>query len=182
MRMTKRGGLTTSHRCEVELGHSYEKVARKLRGKGNEEMLLAERVVLCEGQDDVAVVAPFSPMWTWTFAASAWWIAAASARFPTTSSLVHALGIEYITVSDRDTSTGAHDESVRKRVGRLEAQVGANLYFFVEDVEHALGTERSETTRSIWLSSLSLSSSKLPVDHEVAALRRRLREFTGVAS
>jgi predicted ATPase len=42
--------------CDETVDLSYERVARKLRGYGNEELPFARVAVLCEGQDDAAVV------------------------------------------------------------------------------------------------------------------------------
>lgn len=183
MRMTKRGGLTTSRRCEAELGFSYEKVARKLRGKGNEEMLFAERVVLCEGQDDVAVVRALLADVDLDVRSVSVVDCAGVGSLPDYVKLVETLGIEYMTVSDRDSSTGADDESIRKRVERLEGQVGERGFFFIDDVEQALGTEKVRDN-SVHLVEVieALSFDELPDDHEVAVLRARLREFTGVVS
>lgn len=85
-------------------------------------------------------------------------------------------------MSDRDSAKGARDEKIRNRVEVLESLAGERSFFFVENVEHALGTDKASRDNVIQLveSVEALELESLPPDSEIVLLRWRLRQFIGI--
>jgi putative ATP-dependent endonuclease of the OLD family len=181
MRLIKDSNQTAAYRCTESLDFSYVQTAQKIRGTINSEMLFAKKVILCEGQDDVAAaVALLDRQGVDLDAQSISVIDCGGAgNLPDYVRLLDALKIECMAIGDGDSTKAAKDESVAKRVKDLKELAGERAFLFEEDVETALGAEKKKDNPAhlaALIGGLDLSS--FDEKHEIRVLDARLTQFT----
>jgi predicted ATP-dependent endonuclease of OLD family len=124
-------------------------MAPKLVAKGNPGIPFAERVVLCEGQVDVAVISVVAERLSLRVAEANVLVVDCGGRdsIPAYIAFCAALGISLLTVMDGDASKALIDPSVRDKAQAVvdavhDARGVAKLVAFSEDVERAFGLQR----------------------------------------
>lgn len=185
LRLARRAGKTETFRCGDRLDFSYEGVAQKLRRGGNAEALFATRVVLCEGQDDVAVVRTILSREGADLDAASISVldCGGVGNLPDYIRLLDALDIDRYVVSDGDGSKAAENPDVATRVDTIKSLAGARLFLFAEDIEHALQTTKQRDNVSHLISLVEgLDLASLAADSEIRCLRDGLVEFTKLAA
>lgn len=144
LRLAKQGGSTRWFRCTDAIEFSYERMAQKVRRGGNSECLFATKVVLCEGQDDVAAVRLLLEKAGADLDARSVSVLDCGGRenLPDYITLLDSLGIELFVVSDGDATTVSDKPEIGKHVERVKTAAVKRLFLFEEDIEHALGLEK----------------------------------------
>ena len=141
--MVKSGGTSAAHRCEATLEFSYERLAQKLRRGGNAEVFFAARAILCEGQDDVAVVRALLERLSIdqdalnTSVLDCGSNKAARLRPPARRAARRAARGHH-----GDATKANADERTEKNVQAVADAARGRMFRFVEDVETALGAEK----------------------------------------
>ena len=178
MRVAKTEGRSLGHRCTAALDFAYERLALKLRRGGNAEVLFAQRAVLCEGQDDVAVVRVLLERLACDPDSRSISVVDCGGRenLPDYIRLLDELHIPVLVVSDGDATKAAQNEKVAGNVKKVADAAGDRAVVFGEDLETALGTtkQRSNTAHVVELAeAVDMDSA----GEEIDALMSALREF-----
>jgi energy-coupling factor transporter ATP-binding protein EcfA2 len=125
------------------------RVSRKLRSKGNQGIPFAERVILCEGEDDVAVIRILAERRSLLVGERNVLVVDCGGRenLPDYVRLCTGLGLPHLVVMDRDSTKAAAEPEIATRVHTVEEAVEASgnlgsLFAFSEDVEAAFGLSR----------------------------------------
>jgi hypothetical protein len=145
LRLARPSRATSSvFRVQEQLQLNYEAVARKVGAKGNGDLPFANAAILCEGQDDVAVLRILAARRGYQLDSLSISVADCGGvqNLPDYAKLCSQLGIPYLLVTDGDASKAAHNKRVADRVAQLRAQVQGDsrgCYFaFTEDLEAGL--------------------------------------------
>lgn len=153
----------------------------KARRGGNAEGLFADRVILCEGQDDVAAVRILFDKARIDPEASSVSVLDCGGRdnLPDYITMLDALQIVLYVVSDGDASKAIETPEVAKRVQAVEEAAGGDrLFLFDEDIEHALGTTKQRPNLPhIAALVRQMNVDELPAEHEIRQLRDQLVGF-----
>lgn len=183
LRLSKASTATSSvYRVSDVINLNYEAVARKVGGKGNGDLPFSNAAILCEGQDDVAVLRILAARREIVFDALSVTVAdcGGAENIPDYATLCSQLGIPYLVVADGDASKAVDNERVRKRVNQLRAQVEADplgSYFaFDENLETALGMTAKGFDHAVRAAE-SLALNGMDVLSEVAGLLTSLEGF-----
>lgn len=144
LRLAKDGPTTKAYRCTESLDFSYEALARKLRRDGNAEVLFATKAVLCEGQDDVAVVRVFLERDEFDPDSRSVSIVDCGGQqnLPDYIRLLDALDIGVLVVMDGDASKALNDAGKARQVQTIRDLANERLFAFAEDLEAGFGTEK----------------------------------------
>jgi len=175
LRITKTEGRSSAHRCTNELDFAYERVAQKLRRGGNAEVLFAQLAILCEGQDDVAFVRALLERVGGDPDSRSISIIDCGGRenLPDYIALLDQLKVDVVVITDGDKTTAENDEKTAEKVRKVQEAAGDRAVRFIEDIETALGTEKSRGNASRLVAiAEELDLANLPP--EIQALRDRL--------
>lgn len=179
-RLTKRDGSTQAFRCTEPLDFSYEAVAQKLRRGGNAEALFATKVILCEGQDDVAAVRVLFEKSEIDLDAASISVIDCGGRenLPDYIKLLDALDIELFVVSDGDALKAGEKPEVAKQAEAVREAAGERVFLFEEDIEHALGTTKQRPNLPHIVEVLErVNPDELAAEHEIRQLSDALVKF-----
>jgi putative ATP-dependent endonuclease of OLD family len=183
LRLTKEAGTTTSFRCDETLEFSYEAVAQKLRRGGNAECLFATKVVLCEGQDDLAAARLLLEKEGVDLDARSISVLDCGGRenLPDYIRLLDALDIDLFVVSDGDATTAKTKPDVAKKVATVKEAARGRLFLFEEDIERALGVEKKGRSNLPQIVEVveALQVDTLDPADEIRVLRDGLVSFVG---
>lgn len=145
LRLSKSSTATSSvYRVSQDIDLNYEGVARKVGAKGNGDLPFSNAAILCEGQDDVAVLRILAARCGIGLDALSVTVAdcGGADNIPDYATLCSQLGIPYLVVTDGDESKAAHNERVTKRVEQLRTQVEddpiGSYFAFGENLETGL--------------------------------------------
>lgn len=180
VRLAKRDGATKSFRSKESLEFSYEAVAQKLRRGGNAEALFASKVILCEGQDDVAVVRMLLEGKVDLDARSISVLDCGGRdNLPDYIKLLDALLIDLFVVTDGDRTKAKKESSVAEQVQAVSDAAGDRLFLFEEDLETGLGTTKASRNNLAHVVSVTetLDLHSLPDDHEAKTLQMSALSF-----
>ena len=183
MRVSKApNGSSAVSAVSEDVSLDYEAVARKVGAKGNGDMPFSNRVILCEGQDDVAVVRVLAKRLG--LALDAWSITVAdcggAASLPDYASFCSQLNIPYLVVADGDARKAAENPRLKQRIENLRSQVEedrlGSYFAFVEDLEAGFEMSSKGLPHAVEAAEAAVleGSDALP---EVAALVVALRAF-----
>lgn len=146
LRLSRVLSTTSSvHRVIDNIDLDYEVVARKVGAKGNGDLPFSNAAILCEGQDDVAVVRILTARTGIALDALSVTVAdcGGAENIPDYARLCSQLGIRYLVLTDGDASQAAANDRVQRRVHQLRNQSETDpigSYFaFEESLETGLG-------------------------------------------
>lgn len=179
-RMAKTEGHSVVYRCTDPLDFSYERIAQKLRRGGNAEVLFAEKAILCEGSDDVAVVKALLEQLEIEPDSLNISVVDCGGRdtLPDYVRLLDALSIDLLVITDGDKTKAANDGATRKKVETVEKAAKGRVFRFVEDIEHALGCEKQRDNAAQLVSLIDdLNLGDLADDHQISELAVTLKGF-----
>lgn len=181
-RVVKSGGTSAAHRCEATLEFSYERLAQKLRRGGNAEVFFAARAILCEGQDDVAVVRALLERLSIDPDALNTSVLDCGSRdnLPDYVRLLDELRVELLVVTDGDATKANADERTEKNVRAVADAARGRMFRFVEDVETALGAEkrpRGQNPAHLVAIVEDIDIQELGEDHELRLCAAALEAF-----
>ncbi|MHB1865448.1 MAG: ATP-dependent nuclease [Candidatus Saccharimonadales bacterium] len=186
LRVSKETGCSKVCRCTAQLDFSYERVAEKLRRGSGAEVLFAQRAVLCEGQDDVAVTRTLLDRLGVDVDRCNISVVDCGGRenLPDYIQLLDQLHIELLVVTDGDASKiAAADDGTAQKVEAVEKAADGRMFRFAEDIEAALGTAKTRNnTRNLVELIERLDLDGLPAEDEVAQLAEALKRFCGDGS
>jgi predicted ATP-dependent endonuclease of OLD family len=186
LRVAKETGCSKVYRCTAQLDFSYERVAEKLRRGSAAEVLFAQRAVLCEGQDDVAVTRTLLDRLGVDVDRCSISVVDCGGRenLPDYIQLLDQLHIELLVVTDGDASKiAAADDGTAQKVEAVEKAADGRMFRFAEDIETALGTTKTRNNaRSLVELVERLDLDGLPAEDEVAQLAEALKRFCGDGS
>lgn len=177
-----REGLAS--RARAISASDFARVARKLRSKGNEAIPFAQRVILCEGEDDVAVIRILAERFSLGLSEANVLAVDCGGRenLPDYVALCGGLGIAHLVVMDRDSTKARAAPHLATRAQAVESAVaGAGglgvLFAFTEDIETAFGLSRKGRA------SLERAAAAAGLDgvDEPGRLAGALRAFVGAA-
>jgi ABC-type hemin transport system ATPase subunit len=181
LRLAKQAGSTEWFRCKDAIEFSYERMAQKLRRGGNAECLFAIKVVLCEGQDDVAAVRLLLEKAAVDLDARSVSVLDCGGRenLPDYITLLDSLGIDLFVVSDGDSTTVKDKPEIGKHVEKVKAAAGERLFLFEEDIEHELSLEKLGRANVFQIVEAveALDPDKLDSDAPMRSLRDALVAF-----
>lgn len=145
MRVAKTEGRSLGYRCTAALDFAYERLALKLRRGGNAEVLFAQRAVLCEGQDDIAVVRVLLERLDCEPDSRSISIVDCGGRenLPDYIRLLDELHIPVLVVSDGDATKAAQNEKVADDVKKVADAARDRAVVFSEDLETALRDDKA---------------------------------------
>jgi hypothetical protein len=185
LRIAKYDGRSVAYRCTAQLDFSYERVAQKLRRGGNAEMLLAQKAILCEGQDDAAATRALLDLVDVDADSRSISVVDCGSRdnLPDYVRLLDELHIEPLVITDGDASKLKDNDDTAKKVRAIERAARGRMFRFVDDIETALNTTKRGRDNTGHLVGLieQLDVAALPAQHEVGQLAQRLTEFCGPA-
>jgi predicted ATP-dependent endonuclease of OLD family len=180
LRLAKSEGTTEAYRCKEELDFSYEGLAQKLRRGGNAEALFATKVVLSEGQADVAAVRTVLGKEGIDLDAASISVldCGGVGNLPNYIKLLDALHLDLFVISDGDATKAAENPAVADRVNTIKEVARDRLFLFEEDIEQALGTSKQRDNVPHIVSLIEdLDIGALDGHHELRQLRDRMVGF-----
>jgi len=141
-RVAKAEGRSSTYRCTEALDFAYERLAQKLRRGGNAEVLFAQHAILCEGQDDVAVVKVLLERLGCDPDSRSISVVDCGGRenLPDYIRLLDELHVGLSVISDGDQTKAATNPKIADDVKKVADAAGARAYTFVEDLEAGLET------------------------------------------
>jgi hypothetical protein len=174
-------GSATQAAC-IE-GADYRSIARKLRAKGNEGVPFAERVILCEGEGDVAATRGLAERLAVDVDGSNIVVVDCGGKLnlPDYIDFAGRLHIPFLAVMDGDATKCAQQPSLKKRSQAVRSAASryrgtGTVFSFDENIEHAVGL------RVKGVAQLEHAAATVSLrDGEVGRLVRRLRKFLSVA-
>ncbi|MHB1860622.1 MAG: ATP-dependent nuclease [Solirubrobacteraceae bacterium] len=182
LRVAKEAGCSKVYRCTAQLDFSYERVAEKLRRGSGAEILFAQRAILCEGQDDVAVTRTLLDHLGIDVDGCSISVVDCGGRenLPDYIQLLDQLQIELLVVTDGDASKIAAEDRTAQNVKAVEQAAAGRMFRFAEDIEAALGTTKQRNNAA----NLVALVEGLDLDHraledEMAQLAQVLTRFCG---
>ncbi len=149
------------------------------------EVLFAQRAILCEGQDDVAVTRTLLDRLGVDVDGCSISAVDCGGRenLPDYIQLLDQLHIELLVVTDGDASKiAAADDGTAQKVAAVEEAAAGRMFRFAEDIEAALGTtkQRNNAANLVELAE-RLDLDQLPAEDEMAQLAQALTQFCGMA-
>lgn len=177
LRLAKSEGTTEAYRCKEELDSSYEALAQKLRRGGNAEALFATKVVLSEGQADVAAVRTVLGKEGIDLDAASISVldCGGVGNLPDYIKLLDALHLDLFVISDGDATKAAENPAVADRVNTIKEVARDRLFLFEEDIEQALGTTKQRDNVPHIVSLIEdMDIGALDSHHELRQLRDRM--------
>lgn len=151
VRLGREAGATMAWRLDQS---SIPKLAAKLAAKGNEHVLFAEGAVICEGQDDIAVVRILAERSGIQLDDHSITMLDCGGRenIPAHVRLCQQLGIPYVAIMDGDQTKAAAKTEVAQQVQAVHDAVhegGGTLVELEEDIEHVFGLEKKDSNSKI---------------------------------
>lgn len=181
MRVVKTGASSRTHRCTASLDFAYERLVQKLRRGGNSEMFFAAKVILCEGQDDVAAIRALLERREIDPDALNVSVLDCGSRdnLPDYVRLADELHIDALVITDGDASKAKQDDGTAKKVAAVEAVASERMVRFEEDIETALDTTKRSRDNLAHLLELiaGLDLDDLADDHEISVCVAALMAF-----
>jgi energy-coupling factor transporter ATP-binding protein EcfA2 len=183
LRVAKKTGCSKVYRCTAQLDFSYERVAEKLRRGSGAEVLFAQRAILCEGQDDVAVTRTLLDRLGVDVDGCSTSVVDCGGRenLPDYIQLLDQLHIELLVVTDGDASKiAAADDGTAQKVKAVEKAAAGRMFRFAEDIEAALDTTKQRNNAANLVELVEqLDLDQLPAEDEMAQLAQALMRFCG---
>jgi len=183
LRVAKEKGCSKVYRCTAQLDFSYERVAEKLRRGSSAEVLFAQKAILCEGQDDVAVTRTLLDRLGVDVDSCSISVVDCGGRenLPDYMKLLDQLHIELLVVTDGDASKIAEkDDRTAQNVEAVEKAAAGRMFRFAEDIETALGTTKKRNNAANLVGLVEgLDLDHLPAEDEMAQLAQAVMRFCG---
>jgi predicted ATP-dependent endonuclease of OLD family len=182
LRVAKEAGCSKVYRCTAQLDFSYERVAEKLRRGSGAEVLFAQRAILCEGQDDVAVTRTLLDRLGIDVDGCSIRVVDCGGRenLPDYIQLLDQLHVELLVVTDGDASKIAAEDRTAQNVKAVEQAAAGRMFRFAEDIEAALGTTKQRNNAANLVALVEgLDLDHRPPEDEMAQLAEALTRFCG---
>jgi putative ATP-dependent endonuclease of OLD family len=181
LRVAKDEGCSKVYRCTAQLDFSYERVAEKLRRGSSAEVLFAQKAILCEGQDDVAVTRTLLDRLGVDVDSCSISVVDCGGRenLHDYIQLLDQLHIALLVVTDGDASKIAEeDDGTARNVEAVEKAADGRMFRFAEDIETALGTTKKRNNAANLVRLVEqLDLDHLAAEDEMTQLAQALTRF-----